>query len=334
MISDNVSELNPALPEEEGVKKVEEISPYAKKISRKTRIKESFIKYFFLLNGLVALVFIALIFVFLFKEGYHALENINFSDFISKTGEDGSRVYEWYPTSEEPRYSLIPLILGTLITAIPATIISTIFGIAVGIYLSEIAKDKSKEFLKPAIELFAGIPTVVLGFFMLAVGATFFQDLFNPPNRLNAFIGSIGLSFVIIPVIASLTEDALRSIPNELRMASYGLGATKWQTISRVIAPAAISGISASIILGFGRAIGETMIVLMATGNAANITADLFRSVRTMTATIAAEMGEVSHQSNHYYALFFLGVALFTITFILNLIAEVIINKMRKKIKF
>ncbi|HEX3074014.1 MAG TPA: phosphate ABC transporter permease subunit PstC, partial [Ignavibacteriales bacterium] len=231
-------------------------------------------------------------------------------------------------------YSLIPLILGTLITAIPATIISTIFGIAVGIYLSEIAKDKSKEFLKPAIELFAGIPTVVLGFFMLAVGATFFQDLFNPPNRLNAFIGSIGLSFVIIPVIASLTEDALRSIPNELRMASYGLGATKWQTISRVIAPAAISGISASIILGFGRAIGETMIVLMATGNAANITADVFRSVRTMTATIAAEMGEVSHQSDHYYALFFLGVALFTITFILNLIAEVIINKMRKKIKF
>lgn len=337
MISDNVSELSPALPEEEGVKKVEEISPYAKKISKKTRIKESFIKYFFLLNGLVALVFIALIFVFLFKEGYHALENINFSDFISKAGAtDGSsgRVYEWYPTSEEPRYSLIPLILGTLITAIPATIISTIFGIAVGIYLSEIAKDKSKEFLKPAIELFAGIPTVVLGFFMLAVGATFFQDLFNPPNRLNAFIGSIGLSFVIIPVIASLTEDALRSIPNELRMASYGLGATKWQTISRVIAPAAISGISASIILGFGRAIGETMIVLMATGNAANITADLFRSVRTMTATIAAEMGEVSHQSDHYYALFFLGVALFTITFILNLIAEIIINKMRKKIKF
>jgi phosphate transport system permease protein len=313
-------------------------SKYAKKIRKSTRVREGFIKFFFAVNGAMALVFIILIFVFLFKEGFKALDHIGLIDFIflDRAEFDGTvnRVYEWYPTSEEPRYSLIPLLLGTLLTALPATIISTIFGVAAGVYLSEIANPKFKEFLKPLIELFAGIPTVVLGFIMLVIGASFFNELLQPVNRLNAFIAALGLSFVIIPVIASLTEDALHSIPNELRMASYGLGATKWQTITRVILPAAFSGVSASIILGFGRAIGETMIVLMASGNAANITMNIFKSVRTMTATIAAEMGEVSQGSDHYYALFFIGIVLFTITFFLNLIAEIIINRMRKKNTF
>ena len=313
-------------------------SPFSKRIRKGTRTKEKLIKYFFAVNGTMALVFITLIFIFLFKEGFNALKNIGLLDFLylNQTPADGvvQRIYEWYPTSSLARYSLIPLIIGTLLTSIPATIISTIFGVAAGIYLSEVANPNLKEFLKPAIELFAGIPTVVLGFFMLAVGASFFNDLFDPTNRLNAFIASIGLSFVVIPIIASLTEDALHSIPNDLRMASYGLGATKWQTIRHVILPAAFSGVSASIILGFGRAVGETMIVLMAAGNAANITTNIFKSVRTMTATIAAEMGEVSQGSDHYYALFFIGIVLFTITFILNLIAEVIINRMRKKNEF
>ena len=313
-------------------------SKYAKKIRRFTRVKESAIKIFFAINGTMALIFIILIFIFLFKEGFKALDHIGLLDFLYRNRVDASgaieKVFQWYPTSDEPRYSLIPLIIGTLLTAIPATIISTILGVGAGIYLSEVANPKLKEFLKPMIELFAGIPTVVLGFIMLVVGASFFNDLLNPANRLNAFVAAIGLSFVIIPIIASLTEDALHSIPNDLRMASYGLGATKWQTISKVILPAAFSGVSASIILGFGRAIGETMIVLMAAGNAANITADIFLSVRTMTATIAAEMGEVSQGSDHYYALFFIGIVLFTITFFLNLIAEIIINKMRKKNTF
>lgn len=313
-------------------------SKYAKKIRKSTRVREGFIKFFFAVNGAMALVFIILIFIFLFKEGFKALDHIGLLDFISLNRQefDGTvnRVYEWYPTSEEPRYSLIPLLLGTLLTALPATIISTLFGVAAGVYLSEIANPKFKEFLKPLIELFAGIPTVVLGFIMLVIGASFFNDLLDPVNRLNAFIAALGLSFVIIPVIASLTEDALHSIPNDLRMASYGLGATKWQTITRVILPAAFSGVSASIILGFGRAIGETMIALMASGNAANITANIFKSVRTMTATIAAEMGEVSQGSDHYYALFFIGIVLFTITFFLNLVAEIIVNRMRKKNTF
>ncbi len=310
-------------------------SIYGKKISLSVRVKEKIIEYFFAVNGAVALIFIILIFIFLFKEGINALNDIGVLDFIYfdqvQLDDSIKRLYEWYPTSSEERYSLIPLIVGTLLTAIPATIISTFFGVAAGVYLSEIAKPKAREFLKPLIELFASIPTVVLGFLMLAVGASFFDDLLAPTNRLNAFIAALGLSFVIIPIIASMTEDALRSIPNDLRMASYGLGATKWQTIRRVILPAGFSGVSASIILGFGRAIGETMIVLMAAGNATNITTDLFLSVRTMTATIAAEMGEVSQGSDHYYALFFIGIILFTITFILNLIAEIIINKMRKK---
>jgi phosphate transport system permease protein len=313
-------------------------SPFSMKIKKSTRVKESLIKLFFGINGVMALVFIVLIFIFLFKEGFQALDHIGLLDFIyvDQVQDDGTitKVLQWYPTSSFPRYSLVPLIIGTLVTAIPATILSTILGVAAGIYLSEIANPKAKEFLKPVIELFAGIPTVVIGFIMLVIGASFFNDLLNPANRLNAFIAALGLSFVIIPVIASLTEDALHSVPNELRMASYGLGATKWQTISRVILPAGISGVSAGIILGFGRAIGETMIVLMASGNAANITAEIFKSVRTMTATIAAEMGEVSQGSDHYYSLFFIGIVLFTITFFLNLIAEVIINRMRRKNRF
>jgi len=313
-------------------------SKYAKRIGKFTRVKESAIKFFFAVNGTMALIFIILIFVFLFKEGFKALDHIGLLDFLFTDRPDASgtleRVFQWYPTSEEPRYSLIPLLLGTFLTAFPATIISTLLGVGAGIYLSEVANPKFKEFLKPMVELFAGIPTVVLGFIMLVIGASFFNDLLNPANRLNAFVAAIGLSFVIIPIIASLTEDALRSIPNELRMASYGLGATKWQTVSKVILPAAFSGVSASIILGFGRAIGETMIVLMCAGNASNITTNIFLSVRTMTATIAAEMGEVSHGSDHYYSLFFIGIVLFTITFFLNLIAEIVINRMRKKNTF
>jgi phosphate transport system permease protein len=331
---DNATEI-----QEESINRNEPVidSPFGKKIKKSTRVKEKFIKYFFAANGLTALVFIILIFIFLFKEGLRAFDHIGLMDFIYSDQSKGNiitKVYEWYPTSSFARYSLVPLILGTLVTAIPATVISTIFGVVAGIYLSEIANPKAKEFLKPMIELFAGIPTVVLGFIMLVVGATFFDNLFHPENRLNAFIAALGLSFVIIPIIASLTEDALSSIPKDLRMASYGLGATKWQTISKVILPAAFSGVSASVILGFGRAIGETMIVLMASGNAANITTNMFKSVRTMTATIAAEMGEVSQGSEHYFALFFIGIVLFTITFILNLVAEIIINKMRKKNSF
>ncbi len=310
-------------------------SPYLEKNSNQHSFKEKCIALFFSLNGIVASLLIILIFAFLAKESYNLLSQLDLSEFIySKKIVDGNitKVYEWYPTSDTPRYSLLPLLTGSLLTALPATLISTLLGLLVGIYISEIAPPKFREFLKPLIELFAGIPTVVVGFFMLVVFATFFNDLFEPINRLNAFLAALGLSTIVIPIIASLTEDALRTIPDDIRMGSYALGATKWQTIRKVILPIATKGLSAGIILGFGRAIGETMIVLMASGNAAVITLDIFSSVRTISATIAAELGEVSHQSAHYFALFFIGIVLFVVTFSLNLLAEIIFAKMKKRV--
>jgi phosphate transport system permease protein len=190
-----------------------------------------------------------------------------------------------------------------------------------------------REVVKPAIELLAGIPTVIIGFIMLAVVASLLQTLTGSHFRLNAAVGALGVSIVIIPVVASLTEDALRSVPDSLRQASYGLGATRWQTVSRVVVPAAVSGITAAAILGFGRALGETMIVLMATGNAALVTGNIFSSVRTMTATIAAELGATARDSEQYHALFLVGAVLFTITFFFNLVAEIIVARMRRRLR-
>lgn len=308
---------------------------YSKKLSAKFLLKEKLIKYFFALNGFVAVLFILLIFGFLINTGFEGFNHINLSDyFFSKSNINGISQYnfEWYPTSENSRFSIIPLLAGTLLTAIPAVLISTLIGIIIGIYLAEAASPRTRELLKPIIEIFAGVPTVVIGFFMLVVGATILNDLFFPVNRLNAFLASLGLSFIVIPIIASLTEDSISAVPRELRMASYALGANRWQTIIKVVLPASVRGISAAVILGFGRAIGETMIVLMASGNAAVITVDVFRSVRSMTATIAAELGEVSQSSPHYFALFFIGLFLFSLTFFLNLIAEIFLSKMRKKL--
>ncbi len=310
-------------------------SNYSKKTSRRFTVKEKLIKYFFAVNGFVAVLFILLIFAFLINAGYEGFKQINFLDYFyneSTLNGETQKIFEWYPTSENPRFSIIPLLLGTLLTAIPAVIISTIIGITIGIYLAEIASPKTREILKPVIEIFAGIPTVVIGFFMLVVTATVLSDLISPVNRLNAFLAALGLSFIVIPIIASLTEDSISAVSRELRMASYALGANRWQTIIKVVLPAAVRGISAAIILGFGRAIGETMIVLMASGNAAVITVDVFRSVRSMTATIAAELGEVSQSSPHYFALFFIGLFLFSLTFILNLIAELFLSRMRKRL--
>jgi phosphate transport system permease protein len=239
----------------------------------------------------------------------------------------------WQPVSVDPKYSIVPLIVGSIMVAIPATLIATVFGIGIGIYMSEVASPKVRELAKPTIELLAGIPTVVLGFFCLAVLATLMQGLLHTTYRLNALLGALGVSLVIIPVIASLTEDALRMVPDDIRAASYALGANRWQTIWKALLPAAISGVSGSVILGVGRALGETMIVVMAAGNAALVTASVFSPVRTMTATIAAELGAVEYQSPHYYALFLVGTILFTVTFFVNLGAEIVIDRARRKLK-
>ncbi|MCG3151925.1 MAG: hypothetical protein GEEBNDBF_01210 [bacterium] len=235
----------------------------------------------------------------------------------------------WQPNSDNPKYSMIPLLCGSLLVALPATLIATLLGLGVAIFLSEVASKKAREIIKPAIELLAGIPTVVLGFLLLMVFATPLQDLLNLNNRLNGMLGALGVAFVIIPVVATIAEDSLRAVPKEIRQGSLALGATKWQTLIGVVIPAAISGITAAVILGFGRALGETMIVLMATGNAAVVTLNPFESVRTMTATIAAELGAVDQVGNWYYSLFLVGALLFTITFIFNAIAESVVGRMR-----
>lgn len=303
----------------------------------KLKVQEFFIEKFLFLNGLASIIIIALIFVFLFRTGIKAFIEIKPLQFIGTHIVDfsGQEVfaYIWQPVGEQGKYSLIPLVLGSLLVAIPATIIATILGLGTGVYLAEIASRRVRELIKPAVELLAGIPTIIIGFLCLSSLGTIIQNLFHTTFRLNAFVGALGVSLVIIPVIATITEDTIRAIPDDLREAAYALGATKWETTWRVLIPAGISGITAAILLGMGRAIGETMIVLMATGNAAIVTLNIFSSVRTMTATIAGELGAVAQGSAQYYALFLVGATIFTFTFFLNLVSEIIVNRMRAKLK-
>lgn len=301
-------------------------------------LMEWIVEKLLIVAGVSSILLISLIFIFLFKEAVFFFKTASPFDLFGKWVYDAweeKTVFNmmWQAVSEVPKYSLVPLICGSLLVALPATLISAIFGIGCAIYLAEIASPKVRETLKPTLELLAGIPSVVLGFFMLAVAASFFQDIFHTKFRLNAFVGAMGVSLATFPIIITLSEDALRAVPKELRDASHALGASKWQTIWGTVVPAAVSGISASVILGFGRALGETMIVVMATGNAALITGNIFSSVRTMTANIAAELGAVAQGSEHYYALFVVGAVLFTLTFFINLSSEIVLNKMRKRLR-
>ena len=302
------------------------------------RLGEWLIQKLLLLAGASSILIIILIFIFLFKEAVQFFRTVSPMDLIGKTVYDAweeRNVFKmmWQSVSEVPKYSIIPLVCGSFLVAFPATLISAVLGIGCAVYLSEIAHHKVRETLKPTLELLAGIPSVVIGFVMMAFIATFVQDLFHTKFRLNAFVGSLGVALAVLPIMITISEDAMRAVPKDLRDASYALGASKWQTIFGTILPAAVSGISAAVILGFGRALGETMIVLMATGNAALVTGNIFSSVRTMTANIAAELGSVAQGSEHYYALFLVGAVLFTFTFVLNLFSEIVLTKMRQKLR-
>ncbi len=303
---------------------------------RRTPWGERLIELFLRLNGFVAIAAILLIFAFLFKEGVQAFRTIPPARFIESTELDFDdiprTVRMWQPVGNNPKYSLLPLLCGSFLVALPATIIATLLGAACGIYLAEIAGKRTREIVKPAIELLAGIPSVVIGFFCLATLATVVQGALGNTFRLNAFVGALGVCFVIVPVIATLADDALRAVPDELREGAYALGANRWETVRRVVVPAGASGLIASVLLGMGRALGETMIVLMATGNAAQITANPFDSVRTMTATIAAELGAVPQGGEQYRALFLVGSILFTVTFLINLAAELTVARMRRRL--
>ncbi|MDR1887744.1 MAG: phosphate ABC transporter permease subunit PstC [Prevotellaceae bacterium] len=248
------------------------------------------------------------------------VENIAPSDFFGGT--------EWMPTvTPAPQFGVIPLVLGTLLVSIFAILIALPPGLGVAIYMSELADERVRKLLKPAIELLAGIPSVVYGFFGLAVIVPLIRKILHLPVGETALAGSLILAVMALPTIITIAEDAMRNTPKAMREASLALGATHWQTIYRVIIPYAASGISAAVVLGIGRAIGETMAVLMVTGNAAVIPHSLFESVRTIPATIAAELGEAPSGGTHYRSLFLLGCILFVITLTVSVSAEIISKK-------
>jgi phosphate transport system permease protein len=239
----------------------------------------------------------------------------------------------WDPVSNNPRYGIIPLVVGSLKVTLIAIIIAAPIAILAALFTSTFAPKWAKEILKPAIEILAGFPSVVIGFFALVILASFLQNVFGYQYRLNAFVGGVALSLAVIPIIYTVTEDALSAIPRSYIEASYALGAEKWQTALYVVLPAAAPGIFAAVLLGIGRAFGETMIVLMATGNAPILSASLIDPVRTMSATIGAEMAEVIFGELHYNVLFLLGSILFLFSFTLNAIAEFYVkNKLLRRI--
>jgi phosphate transport system permease protein len=234
---------------------------------------------------------------------------------------------QWQPVSREPKYGLLPLVVGSLKVTLLAILMGAPVAILAALFTSSFAPRWSKEILKPAIEVLAGFPSVVIGFFALVTLASVLQDLLGYQYRLNAFLGGVAMSLAVIPIVFTVAEDALAAVPKYLREASLALGATRWQTALFVTLPAATPGVFAAVLLGFGRAFGETMIVLMATGNAALLSANLFEPVRTMSATIGAEMAEVVFGDTHYNVLFLLGAILFIFTFSLNAVAEIFIRQ-------
>jgi phosphate transport system permease protein len=304
------------------------------------KIREWLIEKFILLNATLAICAIILIFVFVGKEALPVLtsqevkEEASLSEFVlpQKYTPDGSPDFIWQPVSERPKYSIIPLIVGTLKATIIAMLFAVPLAVAAAVFTSEFAPGWVKEIIKPIIELLAGIPSVVLGFFALIVLASIIHSVFHFTFRLNAVNAGIALGLAVIPIVYTISEDALNAVPKQYREASLALGATPWQTAWTVALPASLPGIFAAMVLGFGRAVGETMIVLMASGNAAIISWNFGESIRTLSATIAAELGEVVFGSAHYHALFFIGALLFVITFIINLSGAVFVERLKSKL--
>lgn len=267
----------------------------------------------------LSVVIVALIFLFLFLEGVRIF---GFESPIHLFfGSD------WEPTSENPRYEMFALIIGSLFVTAGAMLLSIPLGVGCAIYLSEISSGRIAEILKPTIEILAGIPSVVLGFFALVVVSPAISMAFGIPSGLTALNGALILAMMVVPTIETISEEALRAVPRSHREASLALGSTKWEAIRHVVLPAALPGISVAVLLAFGRAIGETMVVLMATGNAAMLPSGFLDPVRTMTGTIAAEMGEVAIGSPHYFALFMMACILFLITLAVNMAASAIIKR-------
>jgi len=254
----------------------------------------------------------------------------SFSFFMDVKPLDFITGMEWSPTAAIPKYGMLPLVLSTTIVTFGAMLIAIPLGIGTAAYIAEYASPRVKNLLKPAIEMLAAVPSVVIGFLGIVVVSPGIANLADLSNGLNALNGAILLAVMALPTIITIAEDAIHAVPKTYKEASYAVGATKWQTLRKVIIPAAAPGIIAAIMLGVGRAIGETMTVLMATGNASILPTGMFDSVKTMTATIAIEMGEVPYQTTHYFALYAIATVLFLMTLAANMLGEYFINRFRK----
>jgi phosphate transport system permease protein len=307
--------------------------------SRRRQLRESAIEAGITVVALTGIAAVALIFVFVAKEALPIFFDSEVRSeasvskmFLPQLLREGKPLgFMWQPVSTIPKVSMIPLFIGTLKTTLVAMMVAVPLGVAAALFSAEFAPRRLREVVKPVIELLAGIPSVVLGFFALMVLATIFQDAFGFSFRLNAVVAGFALALTVVPVVFTVSEDALTAVPRSYREASLALGATRWETAWRVVLPAAAPGVLAAVVLGFGRAIGETMIVLMASGNAAITSLSLGDSVRTLSATIAAEMGEVVFGGAHYSILFFIGVELFLFTFVLNTAAAAIVHRLIRR---
>ncbi len=277
---------------------------------------------FVYLCGIITIIFVTLIFLFLLREGVSFFGSYSPLDFIS------GRL--WYPTSDPPQFGILSLIVGSLFVTVLAAFIAIPLGVMTALFIAEIAPKVLKDILKSVVELLAAIPSVVLGFIGMVSLVPFVRNLFNLPTGLSAFSGALILAFMALPTIVSISEDAIRQVPWSYKEGAIALGATRWQTMYRIVLPAALPGIVGAVMLGIGRVIGETMAVMMITGNAAHIPGSIFDPVRTMTATIAAEMGETVKGSLHYQSLFAIGLVLFIITFIVNFTADTFLRKARR----
>ncbi len=291
-------------------------------MSTRRQIKANIIRYIFFIFAFVSITILCMILYFLVREGVPVFELVSVKDFLF--GD------YWYPTSDPPDFGIFPLIAASLLVTLCSAAVAIPLGVMTAIYLAEIASHRVKEIAKPMVELLASLPSVVIGFFGMVVVAPFLQNVFNIPTGLNLFNASLMLAFMSVPTICTISEDAIASVPAELKEASLALGATHWESLVRVILPASLSGLSTAVILGMSRAIGETMVVLMVAGGAAMVPSSIFDPVRPMPASIAAEMAEAPFRGDHYYALFATGMVLFVFTLIFNFIADYLSNKHRQ----
>ena len=287
---------------------------------------ENLIETIIKLSGVSAIIFVLAIFFFIFREAAPVLFNRHFSiaEFLGSS--------QWYPTSvSNVRYGVLALIVGTACVSGLAVAIAVPFSLGAAIFVSEFCGAKLRETLKIVIEMLAAIPSVVWGFIGLTVTSGIVVNVFHTPVGVNVLNGGIILAFMCVPIIASISEDALKAVPDSFREAASAFGVTRWQMVYRVLLPSAKNGLLAAVLLGVGRAVGETMAVLMSTGHAVQIPQGIFDSVRTLTANIAAELGEAPAQSDHYRVLFMTGILLFLITFAVNLSADLIVRGVRRQ---